>query len=799
MQGDKQRVTIDSELQKKLQEIDSKLKRIESERGKLLAERKALIKTNSYTYNNEAFPLKPLSVNQKITIFNQLFKGRSDVFANRWQNTKGLSGYSVACHNEWVPNICKKPKVKCMNCSHQKFKNLDDKQTYEHLTGKQVIGLYPLLSDSTCYLLAIDFDKTDWQEAVGAVAKVCYGLKVPHAIEISRSGNGAHLWVFFSEAVSAKDARLLGFNLLDKAMENYPDLSFESYDRFFPNQDIMPDGGFGNLIALPLQHGARQQGNSLFVNIMLQPYEDQWKFLDQLEMLTKKQLNKLITEMKPNTLSSLDTQEINEQLPWEKSAKLVREKIEHCPNNITLTLANSIYISIDELPSPLVTRIKRLASFSNPVFFKTQAMRFSTHGIPRYITCARVEIGPEKKKWLSIPRGCFDDAVKLLEEQEIVVEIDDKRNHGLQVKSLRFLGKLHKDQSKAVKAITKHNTGILHAPTAFGKTVTAIGIIAKRKVNTLILTHSRQLLSQWQERLKTFLPDAQIGVYYGGKKKPSKEIDIATYQSLVNRKDNTINQLIQGYGQVIIDECHHISAPSFEMVLNEVRAKYVLGLTATPYRQDGHEKIIFMTAGPIRHSVKSSPSDHFEQQVIAKQLHDQPPAELIESGVHPKITDVYKWLMENEIRSKIIVADVITQIRLGKNPLVLTERRQHAESINQNLIDAGITTVILKGAMRAKEFKDANEQLPHAQVIVATGKYIGEGFDLQRLDTLFLAMPISWKGSLAQYAGRIHRESEEKKQVTIYDYVDTSLPMLQRMFRKREDGYKSMGYEIEVS
>jgi len=792
-------VTKDSELQKKLQEIDCKLTQIESERGKLLAEREALIKTGSHSYKSETTPLKPLSVNQKITIFNRLFKGRSDVFANRWQNAKGLSGYSIACHNEWAPRICKKPKIKCMDCSHQKFKRLDDQQIYEHLTGKHVIGLYPLLPDSTCYLLAVDFDKTDWQEAVGAVAQVCCESEIPHAVEISRSGNGAHIWIFFSEIVSAKGARLLGFALLDKAMESYPDLSFESYDRFFPNQDIMPDGGFGNLIALPLQHGVRQQGNSLFVNIKLQPYEDQWKFLNQLEMLSKKQLHKLITKMKPNALASLDTQEINEQLPWEKSAKLVNEKIEHCPDNITLTLANAIYISIDQLPSPLITRLKRLASFSNPVFFKTQAMRFSTHGIPRYITCAKVEMGPAKSKWLSIPRGCFDGAVALLEEQDIVVETDDKRNHGLKLNSLRFLGKLHKNQSKAVKAITEHDTGILHAPTAFGKTVTAIGVIAKRKVNTLILTHSRQLLSQWQERMKAFLPDAEIGVYYGGKKKPSHKIDIATYQSLVNKKDNTINQLVQNYGQVIIDECHHISAPSFEMVLNEVRARFVLGLTATPYRQDGHEKIIFMIAGPIRHSVKASHSDHFKQQVIVKLLHDQPPAELTESDMRPKITDVYKWLMENESRSKAIVADVITQVRLGKHPLVLTERRQHAEFINQNLMDAGITTVILKGAMKAKEFKHANEQLPHAQVIVATGKYVGEGFDLPRLDTLFLAMPISWKGSLAQYAGRIHRESDGKEQVTIYDYVDSSLPMLQRMFCKREKGYKSMGYEIETS
>ncbi len=794
----KESATLDFESQEKLVEIDLKLTQLEFERKKLLAEREALIESSTHSHEVETQFSEQLSVNQKITLFSRLFRGRPDVFANRWQNTNGRSGYSVACHNEWIPRICNKPKVKCVDCSHQKFKHLDEQGIYEHLTGKRVIGLYPLLPDNTCYILAADFDKADWQEAVRAVAQAYHESNIPHAIEISRSGNGAHLWIFFSEAVSAKDARLLGFTLLDKAMERYPDLSFESYDRFFPNQDIMPDGGFGNLIALPLQHEARQQSNSLFVNSELRPYGDQWQFLNQLETISQKRLRELISEIKPDALSPPGFQEINELLPWEKSVKLGHERIEHCPDSVTLTLANSIYINIGGLPSPLITRLKRLASFSNPVFFKTQSMRFSTHGIPRYITCARIEAGPGETKWLSIPRGCFNDAVSLLEEQGVTIEIDDKRNHGTQLKSLSFLGKLRKDQSKAITVITQHDTGVLHAPTAFGKTVTAIGVIATRNTNTLILTHNRQLLSQWQERLNAFLRDVDVGVYSGGKKKLSGEIDIATYQSLVNKKDNTVSHLVQDYGQVIIDECHHISAPSFEMVLSEVRARYVLGLTATPYRQDGHEKIIFMTTGPIRHSVQPSHSDHFEQWVIAKQLHDHPPIELAESNQRPRITDVYNWLMENDARSKTIVADIITQVGAGKHPLVLTERRQHAVFINQKLIDAGVDTIVLRGAMGIKELKHANEQLPNAQVVVATGKYVGEGFDLPRLDTLFLAMPVSWKGSLAQYAGRIHRESDGKEQVTIFDYVDASLPMLQRMFRKREKGYKSMGYKIEV-
>lgn len=671
-------------------------------------------------------------------------------------------------------------------CSHKQYKVLDEHAIYEHLLGKQVVGLYPLLENNSCHLLAADFDKTGWQDAVRAMAQACREFNIPYALEISRSGNGAHLWIFFAEPVQAKDARALGFGLLDKAMEIHPKIPFESYDRLFPNQDILPEGGFGNLIALPLQHQARQQGNSLFVNEQLQPYSDQWAFLSQLERVAESQLHKVI-----KIISPANREVIDEIMSWDQGAAISPIAIENCPKAVTITLANHLYIKLDALPGVLITRLKRLASFSNPVFFKTQALRFSTHGIPRYITCARIEQG-----YLSLPRGCLDEVIALLEQQAIQVEFDDKRQEGARLSALKFLGKLRKEQSKAVNVMMQHQTGVLHAPTAFGKTVTAIGIIAKRKVNTLILTHSRQLLDQWQESLKLFLAGTEIGIIGGGKKKPSGQIDIATYQSFINMKDNTVDLLIQGYGQVIIDECHHISAPRFEMVLNEVRAKYVLGLTATPDRQDGHQKIVFMLAGPIRHKVKIDHANKFEQRVVVLPLYCHPPGNLTQPDSRPHIADAYSWIAENSERNKRIVNDVAGQIKEGKCPLVLTERREHAELLNQLLIDKKFKTVILRGAMRVKERKEANEQLNQAQVIVATGKYIGEGFDLPRLDTLFLAMPISWKGTLAQYAGRIHRESEGKDLVTIFDYVDSSLPMLQRMFKKREKGYKAMGYDV---
>lgn len=767
-----------SEIADELAAIDARLSEIETERQNLLQKKRELQQCQD----------KPtqLTPEQKIAIFRNLFKGRTDIFATRWQNGQGRSGYSVACHNEWVPGKCNKPTTKCNECQQRSYKPLGDQAIYSHLTGKQVIGLYPLLPDNTCHVLAADFDKTGWAEAVKAMAKTCDTHVIPHAIEISRSGNGAHLWIFFSEPVSAREARRLGFLLLDKTMEIHPHLSFDSYDRLFPNQDWMPVGGFGNLIALPLQQQARQQGNTQFVDTSLIAHPDQWGFLAAIQRLSPQQLNALLEQMSPTLLQITD-----EYQPWEQCLPIEHTRIDNCPRQITVTLANRIYISLEQLPTTMVARLKRLASFSNPVFFKTQALRFSTHGIPRYICCAQIEQG-----YLSLPRGCLDEVLGFMREQEISIAIDDKRNTGQALPPSSFLGELRKTQQEAIRTITHHDVGILHVPTAFGKTVTAISIIKKRHVNTLILTHTRQLLEQWQERIPSFLSGVEVGIVGGGKKKPGGQIDIATYQSLINKKDNTVSELIQQYGQIIIDECHHISAPRFEMVLNEVRSKYVLGLTATPDRQDGHQKIMFMLAGPIRYKVKTESGLNFKQTVIVAHRNDPPNQTIARSAEHPHIADVYQWLATNGQRNADIINDVVGSIRVGCHPLLLTERREHAEILAQNLTDKGLGVVVLRGAMGAKQQKLAREQLPQAQVVVATGKYAGEGFDLPRLDTLFLALPIAWKGSLAQYAGRIHRESAGKESVTIHDYVDDSLPMLQRMFRKREKGYQAMGYNI---
>jgi len=514
-------------------EIDARLAELEEEKKQLLALRKQLQETSPTAPDSKLY-----SPEQKIAIFKSLFRGRTDIFANRWQNKQGRSGYSVACNNEWVQGICHKPRVKCQDCNHRQFTEVNDQIIYRHLAGQQVVGLYPLMQDNTCYFLAADFDKGQWKEEVQAISQACQSFEIPHAIEISRSGNGAHLWIFFNEKVPSKEARLLGFGLLDKAMEIYPSLSFGSYDRLFPNQDILPEGGFGNLIALPLQKEARLSGNSSFVDAVLNVIQDQWQHLAQMKAISHQDLGNLLTKISPNTALFDEQEVIEKRPPWEITAKAKPLTLDNLPKKISITLANHVYFDLNELPSTLTARLRRLASFSNPVFFKTQALRFSTHGIPRFISCARIEQG-----YLAIPRGCLDEALALLSENQIEVQIDDKRESGTKLKNIKSIMKLRKNQQAAVKAMSKHDAGILHAPTAFGKTVTAIGMITKRKTSTLILVHSRQLLDQWQERLKSFLPDVEVGVIGGGKKKPTGVIDIATYQSLI--KALSIKRTIQ--------------------------------------------------------------------------------------------------------------------------------------------------------------------------------------------------------------------------------------------------------------
>lgn len=721
-----------------------------------------------------------------------LFRGREDVYPQRWESAKGTSGYSPACGNEWKPGICHKPRVKCGDCNQRQLLPVTDQVIYDHLAGKQTIGVYSLLSDDSCYFLAADFDEADWQEDAKAFMQSCRELGIPAALEISRSGNGAHAWIFFAEPVPAREARQLGAALISHTCDRTRQLTLASYDRLFPDQDTIPKGGFGNLIALPLQKQPRESGRSVFVDEQLQPHSDQWDFLASIRPMSRQELENTILQASGgrHPLDVAFATEEGDGKPWQRLSPVTSRISGPLPESLTLVLANQIFIAKAELPQPLANRLVRLAAFQNPEFYKAQAMRLPVWNKPRIIGCA--ENFPQH---IGLPRGCLDAVLELLQENDIHPELQDERLARRKV-TAKFTGSLRKDQKAAVREMLKHEVGVLCAPTAFGKTVTATALIARRKVSTLVLVHRTELLRQWQERLAGFLEISKggLGIIGGGKKKPSGKIDIAVMQSLSRRKD--LGELLDQYGQIIIDECHHLSAFSFEAILKQAKARFVAGLTATPTRRDGHHPIIFMQCGPIRHSAARLETAPAQLEVWPKLLFapEIPP--------DSPIQDVFRILANDVMRNRRIAGDVLAAYREGRKVLMLTERTDHLPLLQEALGDQVEHCFILHGRLSRKQRTEVFAKLDALddsapRVLLATGRLIGEGFDHPPLDTLVLAMPISWKGTLQQYAGRLHREHADKQDVRIYDYAETDQPQLARMWDKRQRGYWAMGYEIK--
>jgi superfamily II DNA or RNA helicase len=732
------------------------------------------------------------STDDKIALFRRLFRGREDVYPQRWESAKGTSGYSPACGKEWKPGICHKPRVKCGDCNQRQLLPVTDQVIYDHLAGKQTIGVYPLLSDDSCYFLAADFDEADWQEDAKAFMQSCRELGIPAALEISRSGNGAHAWIFFVEPVPAREARQLGAALTSYTCDRTRQLSLASYDRLFPNQDTMPKGGFGNLIALPLQKQPRESECSVFVDEHLQPYSDQWAFLASIRPMSRRDLEDAILRATGgrHPLDVAFAAEEEGSKPWQRPSPVPARIAGPLPESLPLVVANQIFIAKADLPQPLANRLIRLAAFQNPEFHKDQAMRLPVWSKPRIIGCA--ENYPQH---IGLPRGCLDAVLDLLQENDIRPVLQDERLVGRKV-TAKFTGTMRKDQKAAAREMFKHEVGVLCAPTAFGKTVTAAALIARRKVSTLVLVHRTELLRQWQERLTGFLelPKGSLGVIGGGKKKPSGKVDIAVMQSLSRRE--ALGELLDHYGQIIIDECHHLSAFSFEAILKQAKAKFVVGLTATPIRRDGHQPIIFMQCGPIRHSAARPETAPAQLEVWPKVL----PAP--EISPESPIQDVFRILANDMMRNRCIAGDVLAAYREGRKVLVLTERTDHLPLLQEALGEEVEHCFVLHGRLSKKhrtavfaELGALDESAP--RVLLATGRLIGEGFDHPPLDTLVLAMPISWKGTLQQYAGRLHREYADKQDVRIYDYAETDQPQLARMWSKRQSGYRVMGYEIK--
>ena len=751
---------------------------------------------------------------EKIRLFRSLFCGREDVYARRWYSVqKEKSGYAPVCANEWRYGVCIKPKGKCSKCENRELVPLDDAVIYKHLSGKDpnggdVIGLYPILPDDTCCFLAIDFDDGSWRENVAAVRSVCTDWNIPCGVERSRSGEGAHLWIFFEEAIPCVTARKLGSALLTEAMEREGKLKLDSYDRMFPNQDTLPNGGFGNLIALPLQGQARKKGNSEFVDEAFRPYQDQWAYLSEIQRLNTEIVEALIkTHSRGDALGDLCVTEPTSK-PWEKKRQPSLTAMDfHGVQRIVRS--NMLYILADKFSSKARNQIIRLAAFRNPDFYKSQAMRLPIYDKPRIICTAE-----EREGHLALPRCCEDSLIELLENANAAYELEDKTFAGSPI-DVSFNGILRAEQIPAAEALLEHRNGVLSATTAFGKTVIAAYLIGLRKVNTLVLVHTQALLNQWKVSLSEFLklnevlPElpkkrgrkkerSLIGQLGGTKNTLSGFVDIAIIQSLISGEE--VRELVKDYGMVIVDECHHVSAVSFERVMKEVNAKYVYGLTATPTRQDGHQPIIHMQCGPIRYQVNA-------KEQAQKRTFDHyllPRFTTYRSVTTDKgIAAVYTDLAENEMRNAYIIKDVLDALSNGRTPIILTERREHVLLLADRLAGKCKNIITLFGTASPKQRKetmDALQAVPEDEplVIVATGKYVGEGFDYPRLDTLFLALPIAWKGKVAQYAGRLHRNHPGKQEVQIYDYVDIHVPMLDKMYQKRLKGYAAIGYRIKT-
>lgn len=768
------------------------LQRLRAENARLIA----LLESHDINWHparpTDVIATSSLTTHEKVTLFRRLFQGRTGVYPVRWESKAGKSGYTPACANEWKAGVCEKPRIKCSDCTRRQLIPVTDQTIYDHLAGHHTIGIYPLMEDDSCHFLAVDFDKADWRDDARAFAQSCRELGVPVALEISRSGNGAHAWIFFSNRVNAREARQLGTALISHTCSRTRQLELTSYDRLFPNQDTLPKGGFGNLIALPLQKLPRERGGSIFVDDSLQPHPDQWAFLASIQRMAAPDIEAVILKATSGS-HPLDVNFVTEEdlaEPWKRSAPKTQRLTGPIPESLSVTLANLLYFEKRQLPQSLTNRLIRLAAFQNPEFHQAQAMRLPVWNKPRLIGCA--ENYPHH---IALPRGCLDSARTLLEDNGIRCDLNDERFTG-QTVDVEFVGKLRDDQEEAVSAMLHHDTGILCAPTAFGKTVVAAASIARRGVNTLILVHRTELLRQWKERLQTFLQGDKdsIGVFGGGKARPTGFIDIAVMQS-VSRKGE-VNSIVENYGQVIVDECHHVSAFSFEAILKRVRARYVLGLTATPVRRDGRQPILFMQCGPIRHTATRPAGAPRILEVSPRYI-----ASRVQLDEDTAIQSLFRELAVDGARTALIADEIEQNFTEGRKVLVLTERTEHLRALQSALENRVNRLFTLHGRLSRKQRTNVMAELEALdadtpRVLLATGKLVGEGFDHPPLDTLVLAMPISWKGKLQQYAGRLHREHAGKDSVRIIDFVDTGHPALARMWERRQRGYLAMDYRM---
>ncbi len=757
------------------------------------------------------------------------FRGRKDVYSKRSITKDGHAAYYPVCQNFWEYGLCPKRegrKQRCTECHNRAWTPLGKRVLMEHIVGEKedgtdVIGIYPLLEDETCHFLVFDFDDhaqdalqlNSWQEEADALREICRQLEVPCLVERSRSGCGAHVWLLFEAPIPAELARRFGSALLTQGAELVNQRSFRTYDRMLPAHDHMPVGGLGNLIALPLQGKAVQEGNSVFVDESWTPYNDQWEYLENHTRIAVSLAEEKTKEWsQQGVLGILATAETdsekmeNRKKPWKTEPfPLHPEDVE---GTVQMILADQLYVDTANLRPRFQNMLRRMASFSNPAYYKKLAMGFSGRNIPRIVACFREEDG-----YLILPRGKTEQMIAILHKQKIPYELSDERQYGQKIK-VSFQGELYPEQQKAAEKMLEKETGILAAATAFGKTAVGAWLVAERGVNTLVLVHNREIMKNWVEDFQKFLLLEEelpvyttasgrqkkrknlIGTKYGGHDSTAGILDVAMISSL--GKPGEIDELVTKYGMVLMDECHHGAAQTMEEVLRKVNARYVYGLTATPKRDDGMEPKVMMQLGDVcyRFTAKDKAKLQGIRHIIRPRF-----TRLTNISKPWKIQEAYENAVHDPMRNRLIADDVVACVQEGKTPLVLTKFKEHAEILRVMLAEEIPNLFVLQGGRSTAEreeirrlLKSVPENAPMA--VIAIGKYIGEGFNLPRLDTMMLAAPIAWEGNVEQYAGRLHRDFEGKTETVIYDYIDAHVPVLNRMYHKRLRAYRKIGYEL---
>jgi superfamily II DNA or RNA helicase len=708
----------------------------------------------------------------KLDLFRARFGARSDVYALRWENAStGTSGWSPATQGGWSRQRRSRPD----------YLTLTDDAFASHLRGEATLGIYPLLRGDVCTLLACDFDKGTWLLDSLAYLDACHTHGVPAALERSRSGNGGHVWIFFDAPAPASDARALGAALLREAIAARAEMDLSSYDRFFPSQDFLPKAGFGNLIALPMQGRSARAGNTVFLDpTTLEPYEDQWAFLSSVARLAPDAVSDLAATLRPVDAG-----------PAVSLAELAGQGGPPPPPVVRGLLAGRLSIERAGLPPSVLAALKHLASLTNPEFYEKERMRFSTWNTPRFITCYGEDL-----EWLHVPRGLTERVAELFDTLGSRLDIEDRRCDPEPI-DIDFAGALHPQQSAAVADLVINDRGVLVAPPGAGKTVMACAVIAHHRTPTLVLVDRKELVDQWRLRLVEHLDldPTQIGQIGGGKNRSTGVIDVAMIQSLARHKEPTV---FDAYGLVVVDECHHLPAVSFAACVERARSRRWLGLTATPYRRDKLEAIIAFHCGPTRHEI--APGAVAGSELVRRELIVHATMTEIDEEDAAHIQTVFAALVDDYRRTAQICADVNTAVSQGRTCLVLTQRTDHIDAIVNELTSFGIDALVLKGGIGKKARAAVSQAITSRNpddgiVLVATGSYLGEGFDWPELDTLFLAFPLAFKGRVVQYVGRLLRAHEGKHQVELHDYVDVRIPVLDRMHIKRLPAYATLGFD----